>query len=104
MDYAHIRDVARIMDNLVRIPGTKIHIGLDSILGIVPGVGDILAILPSLYIIYLSHRAGVQRALLGRMLVNVGIDVVVGSIPLIGDVFDIFWKANERNVRLLEDR
>lgn len=95
--------VARVMDRAVRLPGTQIRLGLDSILGIVPGVGDTLALAPSLFIIAEAYRMGVPTSALGRMGVNLGIDWVIGLVPLIGDIFDIGWKANVRNARLLRD-
>jgi len=89
------------MDKAFRLPGTKIRIGWDSILGLIPGVGDVAAVGPAAYIIYRAHRLGVPRGTLARMGVNVGIDWAIGSVPLIGDLFDVGFKANCRNVELL---
>jgi hypothetical protein len=89
------------MDSMFRIPGTGIRIGLDSLLGLIPGVGDVAALGPAGYIVYSAHRMGAPKSLLARMGVNVGVDAVIGSIPLIGDIFDVGWKANRRNVALL---
>lgn len=89
------------MDSLFRLPGTRIRIGLDSLLGLIPGVGDVAALMPASYIILRAHRMGASRPVLARMAVNTGIDTVVGSIPLIGDIFDVGYKANRRNVALL---
>lgn len=95
--------IARVMDRAVRLPGTNVRLGLDSILGLVPGVGDTLALAPSLYIVAMAHRQGVPRAQLARMAGNIGIDWLIGLVPLIGDIFDIGWKANSRNARILRD-
>lgn len=95
--------LARSLDSAYRIPGTGIRLGWDSILGLIPGVGDAAALVPSAYIVYRAHRLGVPRGTLARMGLNVGIDWVVGSIPLIGDIFDVGFKANRRNVDLLRD-
>ena len=97
-----MRDLARVLDEAVRIPGTNIRIGLDALLGLLPGGGDIAGGVFSGLIILQAARAGAPTPVLGRMLANVAIDVVVGAIPLLGDLFDVAWRANTRNVRLLE--
>ena len=97
-----MRDLARVLDEAVRIPGTNIRIGLDALLGLLPGGGDVAGGVFSGLIILQAARAGAPAPVLGRMLANVAIDVVVGSIPLLGDLFDVAWRANTRNVRLLE--
>ncbi len=96
-----LHNLANTMDSLFRIPGTGIRVGLDSIVGLIPGVGDAVALLPAGYIIASSAQMGVPRGTLMRMGLNVGVDALVGSIPLIGDLFDIGWKGNRRNVALL---
>jgi hypothetical protein len=93
--------IARVMDRAVRVPGTRLSFGLDSLLGLIPGIGDTLALAPSLYILHDAHRAGAPRGTLARMAGNLGIDWAIGLIPLIGDIFDIGWKANARNAALL---
>lgn len=98
------RYVARFLDSSVRIPGTQIRFGADSILGIVPIVGDGLASILSLYIVFEAVRAGIPRTTIARMCLNIVLDVVVGSIPVIGSLFDVVWRANQRNVSLLERR
>jgi hypothetical protein len=97
-----MRDLARVLDEAVRIPGTNIRVGLDALLGLLPGGGDIAGGLFSGLIILQAARAGAPTPVLGRMLANVAIDVVLGAIPLLGDLFDVAWRANSRNVRLLE--
>lgn len=97
-----MRDLARVLDEAIRIPGTNIRIGLDALLGLLPGGGDMAGGLFSGLIIFQAARAGAPTPVLGRMLGNVLLDVVVGAIPILGDVFDVAWRANTRNVRLLE--
>jgi len=101
VDIAHLERLATRMDSLVRIPGTKITFGLDALLGLIPGVGDVLALAPSVYIYRAGHRAGVPYHTKGRMIANIAIDTAIGSIPLIGDVFDIGYKSKQRNVALI---
>jgi hypothetical protein len=95
--------VSRLLDESVRVPGTEFRIGLDPVLGLVPGAGDALAAAFSFYIVVESARLGVSYNTLLRMLANVAIDVAVGSVPVVGDLFDAFWKANVRNVELALD-
>ena len=97
-----LRDLARLLDEAIRIPGTNIRVGLDALLGLLPGGGDIAGGVFSGLIILQAARAGAPTPVLGRMLGNVLADVVIGAIPLLGDVFDVAWRANSRNVRLLE--
>jgi NAD/NADP transhydrogenase beta subunit len=93
--------VAHVLDDWLRIPGTSIRFGLDGIVGLVPGIGDVLAGLASCILLVAAWFRGVPYVTLVRMTVNVGIEVVVGSIPFFGDIFDVAWKANRRNYRLL---
>ncbi len=90
-----------LLDEAVRIPGTGIRFGLDGIVGLVPGLGDVLAGLLSLIIPIAAWIRGVPYITLVRMAVNIGIGVLVGTIPVFGDIFDIAWKPNRRNYRLL---
>ncbi len=92
---------AHLLDDWFRIPFTPIRVGLDGLIGLIPGVGDILAGIASLVIILAAWIRGVPWVTLVRMMVNVGIEVIIGSIPLFGDVFDIAWKANRRNYNLM---
>jgi hypothetical protein len=98
------RYVARFLDNSVGIPGTSVRFGADTVLGIVPVIGDGLASLLSLYIVFEAIRAGVSWRTIAQMCLNIALDATVGSIPLFGALFDMVWKANERNVSLLERR
>ncbi len=90
-----------LLDEALRIPGTRVRIGLDGIIGLVPGLGDVLAGLLSLVIPLAAWVRGVPYVTLFRMAVNLGIGVLVGTIPILGDAFDIAWKPNRRNYRLL---
>jgi hypothetical protein len=90
-----------LLDEAFPIPGTGIRIGLDGFIGLVPGIGDVLAGLLSLIIPLAGWIRGLPYITLLRMAANLGIGVLVGSIPLFGDIFDIAWKANRRNYRLL---
>ena len=90
-----------LLDEAVRIPGTGIRFGLDGIIGLVPGLGDVLAGLLSLVIPLAAWIRGVPYITLARMAVNIGVGVLVGTIPVLGDIFDIAWKPNRRNYRLL---
>lgn len=93
--------LAQWMDSIFEIPGTRIRIGLDPILGLIPGLGDALTTLVSLYILSAARRYGVPRVTVLRMAANIAIDFALGSLPLLGDVFDVFWKSNNKNVALL---
>jgi Domain of unknown function (DUF4112) len=98
--------VARLaywLDDRFRIPGTRRRIGVDGLLGLIPGIGDTATALLASYIVLEAARLGVPRSLLARMLANVGIDYVIGLVPLVGDVADLAWKANRRNARMLRD-
>ena len=97
-----IRKLSRLMDTAIGIPGTKFRIGLDPIIGLVPGAGDIVDTAFSAYLIYLATRFNIPQKTLGKMIYNIGLEAVVGSVPLIGDIFDAFYKSNMRNLALLE--
>ena len=93
--------LARMLDEAFRIPGTDIRIGLDPLIGLVPGVGDVLGGVLSAYVILVAARAGAPGVVLARMVGNVVMDSAVGAVPVLGDLFDAGWKSNTRNVRLL---
>ena len=99
---AGIRTLARMLDSAVRVPGTGIRFGAESIFGLIPVVGDIAGAALSGYIVLASARLGAPAPTVVRMLVNIGIDTVVGAVPVLGDLFDVGWRANMRNVELLE--
>lgn len=97
-----IKKLAHLMDTVIKIPGTNIRLGLDALLGLIPGVGDTVTSLVSMYILVAATKFGLPRVTLLRMGVNVVIDTCLGAIPFLGDVFDVYWKSNTRNVRLLQ--
>ena len=94
--------LARVMDEQFVIPGTGIRFGWDSILGLFPGLGDAITSAISLLIVHHAWQTGASRIVLGRMLANIGVDFLLGAVPLVGDAFDLAWKANRKNARLLE--
>jgi hypothetical protein len=96
-----VERLARLLDSAVRVPVLGFRIGLDGLLGLIPGVGDAAALLPAGYIIYKAHQLGVPRNKLARMAVNTGLDTAIGTVPLLGDIFDIAFKSNRRNVEIL---
>jgi Domain of unknown function (DUF4112) len=90
-----------LLDDAARIPGTRITLGWDSVLGIVPGIGDAITTAVSAYFLWEANRLGLSTATLVKMLGNVGVDFVVGTVPVVGDLVDIGWRANRRNLQLL---
>jgi len=84
------------------VPGTSLRMGLDPVIGLVPGLGDAAGALLAAWILLEAVRLGASRATLGRIASNIALDALVGTIPALGDVFDLFWKANLKNVALLE--
>ena len=98
-----VRALAHLMDKSFRVPGTSIRFGLDPLVGLLPVGGDVVAGLASGYVIYVAWKNGAPAAVLRRMVANVAIDTLVGSVPVLGDLFDASWKANARNVGILEE-
>ncbi|MBY0513807.1 MAG: DUF4112 domain-containing protein, partial [Gemmataceae bacterium] len=96
------KTLAKWMDTAVTIPGTNIKMGLDTLLGLLPGVGDLISSAIGSYIIVIAGQLGVSRPVIWRMMSNQLIDMVIGAVPLVGDVLDVGWKANTANVRLME--
>ena len=110
-ELAHIEDdgairqaraLVRVWDEAIRIPILGWRIGLDALVGLVPGVGDVVGAVVSSYLVVIAARLGVGTPTLVRMLANLGVDALVGAVPLAGDLFDAGWKANRRNYELLE--
>jgi Domain of unknown function (DUF4112) len=99
---ARLQRLAELWDSAFRIPGTSVRVGLDPIVGLVPGIGDAAGALVSAYIVFEAARYDVPGTTLLRMLANVAIDALLGSVPVIGDIFDVTWRANLRNVALIE--
>ncbi len=97
------RQLSKLLDGAVRIPGTELRIGLDPILGaLLPELGDALTAVLSLTLLSVAYRERVPKLVLWRMLINVAIDAILGAIPVLGDVFDFAFKANEKNLALIE--
>ena len=96
-----VEALAHWMDSAFRIPGLGVRVGFDSILGLIPGIGDAGTTIVSLYILSAAHRSGVPRVTLARMALNIALDAVIGAVPLLGDLFDVAFKANQRNIELL---
>jgi len=99
---ARVRILARVLDTAIRIPGTNFRFGLDPIIGLIPGLGDLASAVLSGYVILTGVRLGAPRLVIARMIANVAMDTVVGTVPVVGDLFDASWKSNQRNVALLE--
>lgn len=97
-----IRKFTRLMDSAFRIPVIGFRFGLDPIIGLIPGAGDLVSTAFSAYIIYLAARFQLPPQVLYKMILNISLEAVVGTIPLIGDLFDAFYKSNVRNLALLE--
>jgi hypothetical protein len=99
---AQARGLARLLDRAFKVPGTKITFGVDALLGLIPGGGDIAGAVFSSWLILLGARMGLPRHILMQMITNVAIDTIGGSVPVIGDLFDVYWKSNSRNLAILE--
>jgi Domain of unknown function (DUF4112) len=95
--------MAKLMDTAWGIPFTKIRFGFDSVVGLIPGAGDAVNLGVSLYSLILARKLGAPNSLLLRMAANAGIDFGLGSIPVIGDIFDLFFKSNTRNLKMLTE-
>lgn len=98
---AHLERLSHWMDKAIPVPGTNWRFGIDSLLGLVPGLGDVAGLVISTWIIIASSRAGASRPTLMRMAFNVGRDALIGTVPVLGDLYDIHSKANVRNIELL---
>jgi hypothetical protein len=100
---ARVTLVAKLLDSAFFIPGLNRRVGLDSVLGLVPGLGDALSAALASYIIWEARQLGLPRWKIARMIGNVAVDTAIGAIPVAGDVFDVFFKANERNLRIIHE-
>ena len=100
---ARLDGLATLLDTAFFIPGTNIRFGIDAMIGLVPGIGDVITTAMSLYIVHEARQLGAPRHLIARMLANVALDGVVGAVPLLGDAFDVMWRANRRNMTLLRN-
>ncbi len=97
-----IRRISRLMDTAFKIPVLELKVGWDPVLGLIPGLGDLIATAVSAYVIVLAARFRLPRGILAQMIFNIGLEAVVGTVPLLGDLFDAFYKSNVRNLKLLE--
>jgi hypothetical protein len=91
-----------VLDDFIRIPGTNIKIGLDPILGLIPGVGDIVTGTSSIALLMLALKERIPTVAIGRMVLNIGIDTAVGAIPLVGDAFDVVYRSNRQNLDIIK--
>jgi hypothetical protein len=95
--------LSKLFDTAFLVPGTNIRFGIESIMRLVPGIGDAAASALSCYLLYEAHRLDVPKSVFARMAANVAIEGVIGAVPLVGDLFDVGFRANRRNVRILRD-
>ncbi|MGR6036330.1 MAG: DUF4112 domain-containing protein [Candidatus Nitrosoglobus sp.] len=91
------------LDEWLRIPGTNWRLGLDGLVGLIPGIGDGITTMLAAYIVFEARRLGVPKVMLVRMIRNIVIDGLIGTIPLVGDLFDFRWKANRKNILMLNE-
>lgn len=100
-EVSQARALARVLDGLIPLPG-GMRIGLDSIVGLLPGIGDMAGAAASAYIVLLAIRAGASRTAVIRMIANIAVDTTVGALPILGDLFDVGWQSNTKNVAIME--
>ena len=97
----HIESLAKMMDSQFSIPGTQLELGIDNLIGLIPGIGDTISLGIAGYIVLHAHQLGASKGTLSRMLYNIFIDWLIGLAPIIGDFFDMGWKGNNKNAVLL---
>jgi hypothetical protein len=97
-----LRRLAWLIDALGRVPGTRFRFGLNSVIGLAPWAGDAVLVAISLYIVFEGVRLGLPRAKIVRMLLNVAVEAAFGAVPILGDLLDVAWKANLRNVDIID--
>jgi hypothetical protein len=97
-----LRRVSRLLDSAMEVPGTSIRVGLDPILGLFPGLGDLVSPLFTIGMLWQARELGIPRVVQLRMIFNVAIDSLFGMVPILGDLFDVAWRANDRNMVLLD--
>ena len=96
-----LQRIAKLMDSQIRVPVIGLRIGADAIIGLVPGVGDIVTGAIGAYLIYEAQRLGIPRSAVVRMVANIAVDTAIGAIPFAGDIWDFFFRANDRNMQIL---
>jgi hypothetical protein len=100
---ARLDALASLLDTAFILPSTNVRFGFDALIGLIPGIGDVITTAISLYIVHEARQLGAPLHVIMRMLANVALDGFVGAVPLVGDAFDVMWRANRRNVRLLRE-
>ncbi|HAC35127.1 MAG TPA: DUF4112 domain-containing protein [Gammaproteobacteria bacterium] len=98
----HLVRLADLMDGRYRVPVLGWRVGLDALIGLIPGIGDLAGTFVSLYIVGQAWRSGIGKRTAAKMLANIGVDLLIGTVPVLGDLFDIGWRANQRNIQLME--
>ena len=101
--HARITALTKLLDSAFQIPGTNHRVGIDALLGLIPGIGDLVSTALASYIIWEAKQLGLPRWKIARMIGNVAVDTAIGAIPVAGDAFDLFFKANERNLRIVHE-
>jgi uncharacterized membrane protein len=96
--------VANLLDTAFVLPGTHRRIGIDAIIGLVPGVGDVITTLLSTYIIWEARNLGLSRLAIGRMMANLALHATIGALPVVGDIFDALFRVNQRNLRIVRNQ
>ena len=97
-----LRQLSENLDESFTIPGTNIKFGIDALIGLVPGGGDLIGSLFSLYLLRTAIKMKLPKSAIISIMFNIIIDTTIGIVPVIGDIFDIFWKSNKRNMRIIE--
>jgi Domain of unknown function (DUF4112) len=100
---ARLDALATLLDTAFILPGTNVRFGFDALIGLLPGIGDAITTAISLYIVHEARQLGAPLHVIMRMLANVALDGFFGAVPVVGDAFDVMWRANRRNVRLLRE-
>jgi Domain of unknown function (DUF4112) len=100
---ARLEALAHLLDSAFQIPGTNHRVGIDALLGLIPGIGDLVSTALASYIIWEAKQLGLPRWKIARMIGNVAVDTTVGAIPFAGDLFDVAFRANRRNMKILRD-
>jgi hypothetical protein len=95
--------LAWYLDNSIQVPGLNVRVGIEPLVGLIPGIGDIIGAIMSSYFLSEAVRLGAPKSVLLKMAYNIAVDALVGALPILGDLFDLAWKANARNARILGD-